>query len=188
MSRTHPCPALISLVHLQHPRQHHWWLAEDGFPQRIAGLLGAPLRATCSPPSHFAEFRAVFDPLPRLAADAAGTAAQQAAYHYLIQARCRGATVSCWRRYPYGIGWVRRCGPMALTLFVHRFQGPPVEPCRRRPSLAILPTDSVVEQNQQGGTALHPRVLQPPPNTSFTIAACGGEPGAIDHDTAEQQH
>ncbi len=92
-------------------------------PWRVAGLLGAPLRATGSPPRHFPEFSAVFAPLPRLAAEAAGPAAQQAAYRYLIQAHSGGTTVSCWRRYAHGIGWLRRCGPMSLATFVRRFQG-----------------------------------------------------------------
>jgi hypothetical protein len=94
------CPALISLMHQQHPRQHHWWLADDGFPQRIAGLLGAPLQQK---------------------GRAARELGMQASYRYLIQLHPGGGALSCWRRYPEGIGWQRRCGPLPLDQFVRRF-------------------------------------------------------------------
>ncbi|MCP9926873.1 hypothetical protein [Cyanobium sp. CH-040] len=113
--------ALISLIDPATGRQRHWWLGDGGVPQRLAGLLGAPLRATGLPPRRFPEFSAVFAPLPRLTAGAAGPAAQQAVYRYLIQTHAAGATLSCWRRYPGGIGWLRRCGPVALGPFVSRF-------------------------------------------------------------------
>jgi hypothetical protein len=122
MSRS--CAALISLVHLQHPRQHHWWLAEDGFPQRIAGLLGAPLRRNDRPARQLEELLQVFEPLPPLGSAEANPAGVQASYRYLIQLRPGGAALSCWRRYPEGIGWQRRCGPMPLAQFVRRFSAP----------------------------------------------------------------
>lgn len=120
------CPALISLVHLQHPRQHHWWLAEDGFPQRIAALLGAPpLRSHDRPARQLEELLQVFEPLPPLGSTEANPAGLQASYRYLIQLRPGGgAALSCWRRYPEGIGWQRRCGPMPLAQFVRRFSAP----------------------------------------------------------------
>jgi hypothetical protein len=124
MSRTHSCAALISLVHLQHPRQHHWWLAEDGFPQRIASLLEAPLCSSNQGAGQLDELLQVFDPLPELGAAEANPAGLQASYRYLIQVRPDGAALSCWRRYPEGIGWQRRCGPMALAQFIRRFSGP----------------------------------------------------------------
>ena len=120
----HSCPALISLVHLQHPRQHHWWLANDGFPQRIAGLLGAPLRCSDHGARQLEELLQVFEPLPPLGSAEANPAGVQASYRYLIQLRPHGAALSCWRRYPEGIGWQRRCGPMPLAQFVQRFSAP----------------------------------------------------------------
>jgi hypothetical protein len=130
MSRTQPCAALISLVHLQHPRQHHWWLAEEGFPQRIAGLLGAPLLSSNHGPCQLDELIQVFDPLPELGSAEANPAGLQASYRYLIQIRPGGGVaLSCWRRYPEGIGWQRRCGPMPLALFVRRFQAAAIQPC-----------------------------------------------------------
>ena len=117
--------ALISLVHLQHPRQHHWWLAEDGFPQRIAGLLKAPLCDSGRGARQLDELLQVFDPLPELGSAEANPAGVQASYRYLIQLQPGGgAALSCWRRYPEGIGWQRRCGPMPLAQFVRRFSAP----------------------------------------------------------------
>ncbi len=115
------CPALISLMHQQHPRQHHWWLADDGFPQRIAGLLGAPLQHKGRAARELEELLQVFDPLPHLGSAEANTAGMQASYRYLIQLHPGGGALSCWRRYPEGIGWQRRCGPLPLDQFVRRF-------------------------------------------------------------------
>ena len=120
------CAALISLLHVHHPAQHHWWLADGGFPQRIAGLLAAPLQASRRRPSTLDELLQVFEPLPLLGAAEANPACDQARYRYLIRLRHRGAEMCCWRRYPEGIGWQRRCGPMPLEQFVRRFSaGPP---------------------------------------------------------------
>ena len=118
------CPALISLLDRGLRRQRHWWLVDGGSPQRIAGLLAAPLRASAAPPHRFEEISQVFAPLPKLPPAGAGSAAGQAAYHYLIRLRARGASVSCWRRYGAGIGWQRRCGPMHLARFLRRFAPP----------------------------------------------------------------
>ena len=123
MAPSSGCPALISLLHVSHPVQHHWWLADGGFPQGIAALLAAPLRATSRSARNLDELLQVFAPLPPLGAAEANPASQQAHYRYLIRLRQRGAQVCCWRRYPEGIGWQRRCGPMPLELFVRRFSG-----------------------------------------------------------------
>lgn len=110
------CPAEISLLHHHSPAQHHWWLADGGFPQQIAGLLGAVLRRTAQRASSYDELLSVFAPLP-------AANGQSASYRYRIQLRRQGIEVCCWRRYPEGIGWQRRCGPMPLELFVQRFCG-----------------------------------------------------------------
>jgi hypothetical protein len=123
MAPSRGCPALISLLHVSHPVQHHWWLADGGFPQRIAALLAAPLRATQRSARNLDELLQVFAPLPPLGAAEANPASHQASYRYLIRLRQRGAQVCCWRRYPEGVGWQRRCGPMPLELFVRRFSG-----------------------------------------------------------------
>ena len=131
------CGAVISLVDSQRSRQVHWWLADAGFPQHLASLLGAPLRASGAPPRTWRELAAVFAPLQPLptvegaatttavtttAADTTRTAITAGAtYRYLICLDRRGSRLSCWRRYPEGVGWQRRCGPMPLALFVRRF-------------------------------------------------------------------
>lgn len=108
------CPAEISLLHHRSPVQHHWWLADGGSPQQIAGLLGAPLRRTARRASSYEELLSVFAPLP-------AANGQPTSYRYMIQLRRQGTNVCCWRHYPKGIGWQRRCGPMPLELFVRRF-------------------------------------------------------------------
>ncbi|KMM17710.1 hypothetical protein [Synechococcus sp. GFB01] len=118
-------PALISLLHVHSSTQHHWWLPDDGFPQSIASLLGAALQSTSRPPHGLEELLSVFEPLPSLGAADACPVGQQASYRYLIRMRPWGAELSCWRRYPEGIGWQRRCGPMPLSRFVRRFSGAP---------------------------------------------------------------
>jgi hypothetical protein len=119
------CPALISLLDEQRPIQHHWWLADAGFPQRIAGLLAAPLRDSARAPSRFSELVQVFAPLPPLGAGGACPAAAQAQYRYLIRQCPTGPELCCWRRDADGRGWLRRCGPMPLERFVRRFSAPP---------------------------------------------------------------
>lgn len=110
------CPAEISLLDHRSSAQHHWWLADGGFPQQIAGLLGAALRRTARRASSYEELLSVFVPLP-------AAVGQQASYRYRIRWRQQGTELCCWRRYPEGIGWQRRCGPMPLELFVRRFSG-----------------------------------------------------------------
>ena len=115
------CSAEICLQHHQLPQQRRWWLADGGFPQRVATLLGAELGSSSRQASSHAELVSVFEPLPPVPPPPAG----QACYRYLIRMRGRRVEVSCWRRYPAGIGWQRRCGPMPLEQFVRRFSGAP---------------------------------------------------------------
>lgn len=109
---------------LRSAAQHHWWLAGDGFPQRIAGLLAAPLQATGQPAASAAELAEIFAPLPAIAAAEAHPACRQAGYRYLLCLRTSGVHLSCWRQYPGEVGWQRRCGPMALAAFIRRFGAP----------------------------------------------------------------
>ncbi|MEB3104642.1 MAG: hypothetical protein VKN17_02540 [Cyanobacteriota bacterium] len=114
------CGAVISLLDSRRSRQVHWWLADAGFPQHLARLLGAPLRASGRPPHTWRELTAVFAPLqPLPSMEPATTAA--ATYRYLICLDRCGNRLSCWRRYPEGVGWQRRCGPMPLGRFIRRF-------------------------------------------------------------------
>ncbi|MGB5136522.1 MAG: hypothetical protein WBN89_15260 [Prochlorococcaceae cyanobacterium] len=115
------CPALISLLNRSGRRQRHWWLNEGGYPQRIASLLAAPLRATGAPARRFHEFEQIFEPLPRLAFETLPEAAPQACYRYRLRLVRPETSLCCWRRYPAGIGWRRRCGPVPLSRFLDRF-------------------------------------------------------------------
>jgi hypothetical protein len=61
--------------------------------------------------------------LDRCGGDPAATAAS-CLYRYEIrlhQRRGQSVWIACWRRYPAGIGWQRRCGPMPLRIFLERF-------------------------------------------------------------------
>lgn len=114
------CSALIFLLDPQHSRQGHWWLPDGGFPQRLAGLLSSPLRASGRPPRSWHDLLLVFEPLrSQVTPDA-----PQASYRYLLCLERRGSRISCWRRYPEGLGWQRRCGPMPLATFIRSFQQP----------------------------------------------------------------
>ena len=118
------CSAVISLLDNHRSRQVNWWLPDRGFPQHLADLLSAPLQATGRPPRSWQELQAVFDPLRPLGAPEAPTAS----YRYLICLDRRGSRLSCWRRYPEGLGWQRRCGPMPLAQFICRFRQPGAVP------------------------------------------------------------
>lgn len=115
------CGAVISLFDTHRSRQCHWWLADGGFPQQLASLLGAPLRTSGLPPRNWRELAAVFEPLRPLPTAQAPSSTAAATYRYLICLDRHGNRLSCWRRYPEGLGWQRRCGPMPLAQFVRRF-------------------------------------------------------------------
>lgn len=54
-------------------------------------------------------------------------------YRYLLRLvspKSQRVSLACWRRYPGGLGWQRRCGPMPLERFLQRF----LDPTHRRPA------------------------------------------------------
>ena len=115
------CAAVISLLEPCHARQGPWLLPDAGFPQQLASLLASPLRSSGRPPRSWQELHAVFLPLAPLPAPETLSPLPAATYRYLICLDRRGGRLSCWRRYPEGLGWQRRCGPMPLALFIRRF-------------------------------------------------------------------
>lgn len=117
--------ALITLASAGKQDCHHWWLAQGGQPQRLAALMAAPLRTTGQPAAQPQELIEVFRPLPRGESTGRGPGGEEALYRYRIDPRRGGLQLSCWRRYPKGIGWQRRCGPMPLRLFIQRFNATP---------------------------------------------------------------
>jgi hypothetical protein len=53
-----------------------------------------------------------------------GPRAPRCLYRYeirLLRRRREPVWIACWRRYPAGIGWQRRCGPMPMGAFLARF-------------------------------------------------------------------
>ncbi len=126
-----PQPAAVAVISVLEPsrdRQSHWLLPCGGYPQAIAALLAAPLCSTGQPARTWREWLAVLAPLPPLPGAEANAAQGKPApvYRYLLclpAAQREAIRISCWRRYPEGLGWQRRCGPMPLPAFVERFSG-----------------------------------------------------------------
>ena len=140
--------AVISVLEPSRNRHGHWLLPCGGYPQAIAALVGAPLCRTGRPACSWREWLAVLAPLAPLAAMEPQADQPEPLYRYLLclpSDRRDSPRISCWRRYPQGLGWQRRCGPMPLNAFVERFSAgsqdslPSVNPigsqpirCRRR--------------------------------------------------------
>ena len=115
---------MISVLEPSRDRQSHWLLPCGGYPQAIAALLGAPLCSTGQPARSWREWLAVLAPLAPAASGQSDPAHPEPMYRYLLclpAGQREAARVSCWRRYPEGLGWQRRCGPMPLAAFVARF-------------------------------------------------------------------
>ena len=116
--------AVISVLEPSRDRQSHWLLPCGGYPQAIAALLAAPLCSTGLPARSWREWLAVLAPLPPLVNTQPHADQPAPLYRYLLclpPSRRDTIRVSCWRRYPEGLGWQRRCGPMPLAAFVERF-------------------------------------------------------------------
>lgn len=115
----------------------------DGFPGIPSG--SAFLAAEGDPPGAARQLKelhpgSTVHSLPRgflpLGASAPGAAPEASVCGYLYELRLvrrRGASVwiACWRRYPAGLGWQRRCGPMPLPRFLDRFLDAPSGPFNR---------------------------------------------------------
>ena len=104
------------------------FLVADGEPAGTARQLAElhPGSTVLSLPREF---------LP-LGACGPGSAPEAGICGYLYELRVvqrRGASVwiACWRRYPAGIGWQRRCGPMPLRRFLERFLDAPADRLNR---------------------------------------------------------
>ena len=116
--------AVISLLDGSSSRHGHWLLPCGGYPRAFAALLAAPLLATGAPARRWREWLLVLAPLPVLSSPhQPPEGSPRVHYRYLLRLAdgAGGARISCWRRYGDGIGWQRRCGPMALELFIGHF-------------------------------------------------------------------
>jgi len=119
---------VISVLQPSRDRQSHWLLPCGGHPQAIAALVAAPLGSTGQPARSWREWLAVLAPLPPLNAVSNAAAAPEPLYRYLVclpAQRSEAIRISCWRRYPEGLGWQRRCGPMPMAAFVRHFWAAP---------------------------------------------------------------
>ena len=115
---------MISLLDGTSSRHGHWLLPCGGYPRAFAALLAAPLLATGAPARRWREWLLVLAPLPVLCSPhQPPEGSPQVHYRYLLRLAdgAGAARISCWRRYGDGIGWQRRCGPMALELFIGHF-------------------------------------------------------------------
>jgi hypothetical protein len=106
------------------------WIPSGGSPDQVAQWFASALALDASPERFAASClgsgsppwqplghsRAWSEPLPGLAGS----------YHYRLGLGGRGRTavgLQCWRYYPQGLGWQRRCGPMPLRAFIRHFAG-----------------------------------------------------------------
>ena len=106
------------------------WIASGGSPHQVAHWFAAALALDPSPERFAASCLGSGAPSWRpLAHPPAGVAPLPAvvgSHRYRLALGGRGRTalgVQCWRCYPQGLGWQRRCGPMALQAFIHHFGG-----------------------------------------------------------------
>ena len=106
------------------------WIASGGSPQQVAQWFAAALALDPSPERFAASCLGSgspsWRPLAHPPAGAEPLPAVVGSYRYRLALGGRGRTalgVQCWRCYPQGLGWQRRCGPMALQAFIHHFGG-----------------------------------------------------------------
>ena len=106
------------------------WIASRGSPHHMAQWFASALALDPSPErfavSCLARDAPSWRPLGPSTAGVERLRAVVGSYHYRLALGGRGRTalgVQCWRCYPQGLGWQRRCGPMALQAFIHHFGG-----------------------------------------------------------------
>ncbi len=106
------------------------WLASGGSPQQVAQWFASALALDPSPERFAASCLGSgspsWRPLAHSPAGAEPLPAVVGSHRYRLALGGRGRTalgVQCWRCYPQGLGWQRRCGPMALQAFIHHFGG-----------------------------------------------------------------
>ena len=106
------------------------WIASGGSPYQVAQWFAAALALDPSPERFAASCLGSgapsWRPLAHTPAAAEPLPAVVGSHRYRLALGGRGRTalgVQCWRCYPQGLGWQRRCGPMALQAFIHHFGG-----------------------------------------------------------------
>ena len=106
------------------------WIASGGSPDQVAKWFASALALDPSPERFAASCLGSgapsWRPLAHPPAGAEPLPAVVGSHRYRLALGGRGRTalgVQCWRCYPQGLGWQRRCGPMALQAFIHHFAG-----------------------------------------------------------------
>jgi len=106
------------------------WIASGGSPDQMAQWFASALALDPSPERFAASCLGSGSPSWRLLAQPPAGAeplpAVVGSQRYRLALGGRGRTalgVQCWRCYPQGLGWQRRCGPMALQAFIQHFGG-----------------------------------------------------------------
>ena len=121
------------------------WIASGGSPDQVAQWFASALALDASPErfatAALASGPPSWRPLRHPSGGAKPLPAVVGSHRYRLALGGRGRRglgVQCWRCYPQGLGWQRRCGPMALREFIRHFAG-------RR---AACPARSAVASNQ----------------------------------------
>jgi hypothetical protein len=106
------------------------WIASGGSPHQVAQWFASALALDPSPERFAASCLGSgmpsWRPLAHPPAGPEPLLAVVGIHRYRLALGGRGRTalgVQCWRCYPQGLGWQRRCGPMALQAFIHHFAG-----------------------------------------------------------------
>jgi len=104
------------------------WIASGGSPDQMAQWFASALALDPSPERFAASCLGSgspsWRPLAQPPAGAEPLPAVVGSHRYRLALGGRGRTalgVQCWRCYPQGLGWQRRCGPLALLAFINHF-------------------------------------------------------------------
>ena len=106
------------------------WIPSGGSPDQVAQWFASALVLDASPQRFAASCLGSgsprWRPLRHPPAGGDPLPAVVGCYHYCLALGGWGRSalgVQCWRCYPQGLGWQRRCGPMALRSFIRHFAG-----------------------------------------------------------------
>jgi hypothetical protein len=106
------------------------WIPSGGSPDQVAQWFASALALDASPERFAASCLGSgsppWQPLGHSRAWSEPFPGQAGSYLYRLGLGGRGRTavgLQCWRYYPQGLGWQRRCGPMTLRAFIHHFAG-----------------------------------------------------------------
>lgn len=119
--------ALIDCVGFPDQQVERIVLQKHGYPASVALIFADALDRCTAQGDH--PGRLLWHLLGALNEDQTAPTADSLAttgchYRYLLRLvspKSQRLSIACWRRYPGGLGWQRRCGPMTLQHFLARF-------------------------------------------------------------------